>query len=696
VIYVGDGEGSATNAAMALAGAAILIALIAYVSPSMYVAFTKIVHDVNATGALDINGALDVNGDFNNAVGGHNLSTTDVNSLTLHVNPNDVNGFEVNGEGATAWNFLNVIRDGKNGAQFNLTKFHNTANQAANILQRRARGTFAVPLPVEIGDVISNFGNQGWTGSMWSLGASLRTVLDGPVTSNRAPMSFEFRVRKYGGLLTAMTIDSNNWVSIEHFLRLIDGNLLFQDHVAGDGSFIGFTMRNTDSGGGSGPGSISEDLIFDLHSVSREIHFDGAAGNIRLGNWFDQSVKTTASPAFVNVTADSNVNYGGRLIDENLNGFWQFDNNQAIDSSIYDNDGTFVGAAHAEKDIAEFNGVDAGVNMGNPTELQITGKLTISVWIQLNELGRNQLVVAKDDTAGGGNRNYSLWIPSNNLAYFTVYKSNVARNAISGTPLELNKWYHIVGVHDGVTNSVWVNGIEQATTGSAVGDIDNDPNDFLLGNNTANFFNGKLDNVRVYNRQLSQEEINQLYEKENKRQGYFNELHVRDLNVSGTATFGNDTNFSSIDENGVAFITVSHGSMFQHNTGIVITISAAGVPVDINAMSFGAVNGFHSGGTDNNALVCLVAGLYKVDWSVSFGGAAANQNFESGVSVNGAIQENTTAHRKVGTANDIGNMGGTGIVDLAVNDLVSVFILNQDGTNDATIDHVNLALIRIG
>ena len=79
--------------------------------------------------------------------------------------------------------------------------------------------------------------------------------------------------------------------------------------------------------------------------------------------------------------------------------------------------------------------------------------------------------------------------------------------------LSANIWNHLVGTYDGTTLRIYVDGVLAGST-VAVGTIDATTLDSLIGvhNSLAtNFFNGLLDDVRIYNRALSNDEIKQLY-----------------------------------------------------------------------------------------------------------------------------------------------------------------------------------------
>lgn len=61
---------------------------------------------------------------------------------------------------------------------------------------------------------------------------------------------------------------------------------------------VGLQITNTGAAG-------SQNLTFDVGNFSPTLTFSGGAGNPTLGDWFDQSVKTTASPTFAGLTVDT-------------------------------------------------------------------------------------------------------------------------------------------------------------------------------------------------------------------------------------------------------------------------------------------------------------------------------------------------------------------------------------------------------
>ena len=107
---------------------------------------------------------------------------------------------------------------------------------------------------------------------------------------------------------------------------------------------------------------------------------------------------------------------------------------------------------------------------------------------------------------------YSLYAGSSAnrpYVYFnTASDSSGERGTIGPNALPLNAWSHLAGTYDGATLRLYVNGVlvvSQPFTGSIV----TSTGALRLGGNSlwGEYFTGRIDEVRIYNRALSQSEI---------------------------------------------------------------------------------------------------------------------------------------------------------------------------------------------
>lgn len=218
--------------------------------------------------------------------------------------------------------------------------------------------------------------------------------------------------------------------------------------------------------------------------------------------------------------------------DTSLKGYWPFNGQDVIGTTAYDRSGTGSNGTLTNGPIRaigkvgqglSFDGSNDYIGLGNPTNLQLTGSMTVSTWakIQGTPDASDYIAISKSD---GGNTDYGWMFAAGTVdngplqSYFEVAinASSVAQRYLA-TTLSTNTWYHIVGVYDasaqtiniylnGTLNNGTLNGTvpasqRNATTGARIG----------ARPNGAGVLNGTLDELRVYNRALSASEINGLY-----------------------------------------------------------------------------------------------------------------------------------------------------------------------------------------
>ena len=154
----------------------------------------------------------------------------------------------------------------------------------------------------------------------------------------------------------------------------------------------------------------------------------------------------------------------------------------------------------------DFDGVDDFVDIGNPTNLQITGAMTLSAWIKRDSsASANNYVVIGKDGINSGTRSYLLSLNNSSFkARIGIFKSGSFSVVESTTVISTGVWYHIMGVNDGSDLKIYVNGVLEATNSSGGGVIDNGNTDFGIGRRdgagaNAGYWNGKIDEVAVWN-----------------------------------------------------------------------------------------------------------------------------------------------------------------------------------------------------
>ena len=155
-----------------------------------------------------------------------------------------------------------------------------------------------------------------------------------------------------------------------------------------------------------------------------------------------------------------------------------------------------------------FDGVNDYINCGNSPVFNLTSSLSVEAWIKRSVSGTDDCIIGKDVFANG--TGYAFWVYQNNK--LTLRFSN--REYIGTASIPLNTWTHVAATYNASTNTLrlYINGILDASfTGVAV-PVSNTSN-LYIGTpqdavaNPSFAFSGSLDEVRVWDRELVQSEI---------------------------------------------------------------------------------------------------------------------------------------------------------------------------------------------
>ena len=208
-------------------------------------------------------------------------------------------------------------------------------------------------------------------------------------------------------------------------------------------------------------------------------------------------------------------------LERGLVAYYSFDDCSAKDLSGNENDGIIYGAKCVDGKFGKalsFDGVDDYVDIEGSFLTNFDGEntLTAAAWVNIkgNGVGCCDPIVAQRDERGWALRYDERdagaeieFIVHNNAGVWVGDKSDF------GAPLpSFGDWHLIAGVLDKNQLRLYVDGV-LVDTAYFSGVIDSMGTEIDIGSACDGYFNGIIDEVRIYNRALSEEEIRALYER---------------------------------------------------------------------------------------------------------------------------------------------------------------------------------------
>ncbi|MBN1360202.1 MAG: discoidin domain-containing protein [Sedimentisphaerales bacterium] len=220
--------------------------------------------------------------------------------------------------------------------------------------------------------------------------------------------------------------------------------------------------------------------------------------------------------------ADVNAQIGAA--DPTLVAWWKLDEGagtEISDSSRYENDSNLASTTLAWTDgringALQFNGASDYVEFGRSESLNIRDALAVTLWVRTANVGNgaNEALVLK------GEFTYGLRFTNANNLEFRIFSTGYQSIETPVTEAFNDVWHHLAGVYDGSALMLYVDGELMASTASS-GTINRDDNYYVnLGRNSQGdsnnrwWYSGAMDDVRIYSRALSQEEIRKMLRPE--------------------------------------------------------------------------------------------------------------------------------------------------------------------------------------
>lgn len=218
---------------------------------------------------------------------------------------------------------------------------------------------------------------------------------------------------------------------------------------------------------------------------------------------------------------------------------------------------------------------------------------TWSYWIYWQG-GENRLITDKSGFYG-----YHFWSESHTIGFHRIYGGVTTTGSVNSATLTVNNWYLITFTYDGTNTRVYTNGVLSGGPTAQTAPAD-DNSALLIGGSTGSTYTtpGILDDVRIYNRALSQEEITYLYKITSPKNKNIINKSQKNVLTSGLVSYwtfdGQDTNFSTNVTNDVS----NNG-----NNGVLLNMSTSTNPTQGivgQALSFDGVDDYINVGSGSS------------------------------------------------------------------------------------------------
>ncbi|MFH1127092.1 MAG: DUF2341 domain-containing protein, partial [archaeon] len=291
-------------------------------------------------------------------------------------------------------------------------------------------------------------------------------------------------------------------------------------------------------------------IIYPLQS-----YLDGTIDEVRIYNYALSASEIQAIYAVSNPVGDL-TDYQIK-VEKNLVGSWHFSENAgttAKDSSGNGNDAVLPSAPSQPQwtggivgNALKFDGIDDYVDIGNPSSLQLTGAITLEAWVKWNGTENPYFVTKTGDST---HRSYDLSGNVDGTVEFRVggTSCNIIQSS-GGLVVPADEWIHLAGVYEpsGYIR-LYVDGsiAKENTTSVPSSQCENGLN-WFIGAREGNqgFSNGTIDEVRIYNRTLSPDEIRAHYEA--GLANHYADEDYRYINTSATSVLSHWSENDNID-----------------------------------------------------------------------------------------------------------------------------------------------------
>jgi hypothetical protein len=171
----------------------------------------------------------------------------------------------------------------------------------------------------------------------------------------------------------------------------------------------------------------------------------------------------------------------------------------------------------------EFDGINDFVRTSPAQSLELQKALTYSAWVKWSGESTTNQTIFRNGRDDNVLKIINETGSNDNKVYFGLSIDTVDEALYSSIQLDTN-WHLITGTFNGTLMELYIDDQKVGSQTLSLNDVDFTSSANQIGSgNSANFFNGSIDDVKIFNIALTQEEVALLYK---------NKLKFRDLNYT--------------------------------------------------------------------------------------------------------------------------------------------------------------------
>ncbi len=301
----------------------------------------------------------------------------------------------------------------------------------------------------------------------------------------------------------------------------------------------GERQATTDADSASFAGSLTSTTHFQIGSreTTNQL-FNGMLDDVR---FYNRALSATEAKRLYAMGAGTVISDSLPSLDTSLAAHWTFDGRESLAGVAGDrttgNNGSFFNIATSTffslgriGQAVTYDGTDDYVLVSDAAELSATTgaadrPLSVSAWIRPTSIATDRMIISKRDESVANGCEWWFGYGSTYVNYSFGDGTNSAnRIGMFAPALTENQWTHVVGTYDGSGSSsgvrIYFNGVRVDTTntnaGSYVRTRDSAASVYVgawrSGAGTiSGVHTGGLDDVRIYNKNLTSDEVSRLY-----------------------------------------------------------------------------------------------------------------------------------------------------------------------------------------